>query len=404
MRLRSNAQGFIEFVGLMALIMCFVALSIDAVLPALSMMGADLGVNNANDIQLVITSVFMGVASGQLIYGPLSDSYGRKPAVYLGFSIFIIGSIVCLFSVDMQTMLIGRFLQGLGAAGPRIVTLAIVRDQYKGAQMARVMSLIMTLFILSPVVAPLVGQLVLMFAGWREIFVLMLAIALIALFWFTVRLPESLAVEKRTPLRPVIIWSSIKELFSHQASRGFVLGLGLTFGAFLGFLNSVQQILQDLYQLGAMFPVYFAVLAGGIGVASILNAKLVLLLGMRFLVLGAQLVTSVVSCCTWLLLVYFDSSLPLWALMIYFSLMLFALGVLFGNLNALAMEPFGHVAGLASSVVGAISTFMAVGFGIIVGQAFDDTVLPVIAGFALLGTSSGFITYWAFKFRSSASS
>lgn len=304
----------------------------------------------------------------------------------------------------MQTMLFGRFLQGLGAAGPRIVTLAIVRDQYKGAQMARVMSLIMTLFILSPVVAPLVGQLVLMFAGWREIFVLMLAIALIALFWFAIRLPESLAVEKRTPLRPVIIWNSIKELFAHQASRGFVLGLGLTFGAFLGFLNSVQQVLQDLYQLGAIFPVYFAVLAGGIGVASISNAKLVLLLGMRFLVLGAQLVTSIVSCCTWLFLVYFDSSLPLWALMLYFSLMLFALGVLFGNLNALAMEPFGHVAGLASSVVGAISTFMAVGFGIVVGQAFDDTVLPVIAGFALLGTSSGFITYWAFKHRCSASS
>ncbi|MCP4597388.1 MAG: multidrug effflux MFS transporter [Neptuniibacter sp.] len=383
----------------MALIMCFVALSIDAVLPALALIGSDLGVSNPNDIQLVITGVFFGVAAGQLVYGPLSDAWGRKPSVYLGFSIFIVGSFVCLFAEDMQGMLLGRFLQGLGAAGPRIVTLAIVRDQYKGAQMARVMSFIMTLFILSPVVAPLIGQVVLMFAGWQEIFILLLVVGLIALIWFAFRLPETLPLDRRTPMRPVVIWNSMKELLAHQASRGFVLGLGLTFGAFLGFLNSVQQIMQDLYQQGAMFPVYFALLAAGIGAASLLNAKLVLWLGMRSLLLGAQLLTVVSSVIAWWFALYLDLNPPFWSMMIYFSLVLFAMGIQFGNLNALAMEPFGHVAGLASSVVGAVSTFVAVGLGLIVGQAFDNTVIPVIMGFAVLGASSGAITFWAFRHR-----
>ena len=182
----------------------------------------------------------------------------------------------------------------------------------------------------------------------------------------------------------------------------FVLGLGLSFGAFLGFLNSVQQIMQDIYQQGAMFPVYFALLALGIGAASLLNAKLVLWLGMRTLLLGAQIMTVIVSVIAWLLALSYDVNPPFESMMIYFGIVLFALGIQFGNLNALAMEPFGHVAGLASSVVGAVSTFIAVGLGMIVGQAFDNTVMPVIMGFALLGCGSGVITFWAFRHRCKA--
>lgn len=377
--------GFGEFVALMALIMCLVALSIDAMLPALDQMGAALNVATANDIQLVISVVFLGVATGQLIYGPLADAKGRKPTVYLGFALFIIGTLCALFAQDLQTMLIGRFLQGLGAAGPRIVTVAIVRDQYKGKEMARVMSLIMTIFILCPVVAPLLGQGVLLVAGWREIFGLLLVLALIALIWFGVRQHETLPIERQVPISAERIINNTREVLGHRAALSYMIALGFVFGAFIGFLSSVQQVLQGVYDLGAMFPVYFAVLAISIGTASYTNSRLVMRFGMRTLALTATAFIGGLSLLALPLFYLLEGVPPLWLWMTYLLLTLFCVGLLFGNLNAMAMEPFGHIAGMASAMVGAVSTFMAVSLGTLVGQLFDGTVLPIVAGFTLLG-------------------
>lgn len=377
--------GFREFVALMALIMCLVALSIDAMLPALDQMGDALGVSEANDIQLVISVVFLGVAVGQLIYGLLADAWGRKRTVYLGFALFISGTLCSLLAQDLTTMLIGRFLQGLGAAGPRIVTVAIVRDQHKGKEMARVMSLIMTIFILCPVVAPLLGQGVLLIAGWREIFALLLVLALIAVSWFGLRQHETLPPEKRIPIALPRIRENLREIGSQRAALSYMVALGFVFGAFIGFLSSVQQVLQGVYGLGDIFPVYFAVLAISIGSASFSNAKLVMTFGMRSLALFATAVITIVSL---LALPLFKAQVgvpPLWLWMGYLLLTLFCVGLLFGNLNAMAMEPFGHIAGIASAAVGAVSTFMAVALGTLVAQQFNGTVLPVVVGFALLG-------------------
>ena len=187
--------GFSEFVALMAFVTCFVAMSIDLMLPALSQIGQDLEVLRDNDTQLIITTIFIGVAIGHIFYGPLADVVGRKPATYLGFAIFILGTSISLFSYSMDMMLLGRFLQGLGAAGPRIVTIAIVRDKSEGPEMARVMSLIMTVFVLVPVVAPIIGQGILWLSGWRMMFVFLLVAALAILLWFGLRLPETLIVE-----------------------------------------------------------------------------------------------------------------------------------------------------------------------------------------------------------------
>lgn len=387
----SNSQsdparaGFGEFVALMALIMCLVALSIDAMLPALDQMGVALNVAAANDIQLVISVVFLGVATGQLIYGPLADAKGRKPTVYLGFALFILGTLFSLFAQDLQTMLVGRFLQGLGAAGPRIVTVAIVRDQYKGKEMARVMSLIMTIFILCPVVAPLLGQGVLLVAGWREIFGLLLALALIAVVWFGLRQHETLLQERRIPISAKRVLANIKEVIGQRAALSYMIALGFVFGAFIGFLSSIQQVLQGLYDLGAMFPVYFAVLAISIGTASYTNSRLVMRFGMRSLALTATSFITAFSLLALPLFYVLGGVPPLWLWMAYLLLTLFCVGLLFGNLNAMSMEPFGHIAGMASAIVGAVSTFIAVSMGTVVGQLFDGTVLPIVGGFALLG-------------------
>lgn len=387
--------GFTEFVALMAFVTCFVAMAIDLMLPALSYIGSDLGVERPNDTQLIISVIFLGVAFGQVLYGPLSDVVGRKPAIYLGFSVFIIGTLMSILAQSMEMMLLGRLFQGLGAAGPRIVTVAIVRDKHKGPQMARVMSLIMTVFILVPVVAPIIGQGILMIADWRMIFVFLLLMALLILGWFGVRLPETLEQDKRQSFSVTKLSDSFKEVIANKTAMAYVISLGLVFGAFLAFLSSVQQVLQDLYELGAAFPFYFAVLAMGIGASNFLNAKLVMRFGMKRLVMFAQVGSSVLSALALLAMVWLGAVPPLWFLMSYFMLLLMGVGLLFGNLNALSMEPFGHIAGLASSFVGVVSTLMAVILGMIVGQAFNGTVVPLMLGFVVLPGIAFFVTRWA---------
>ncbi|MGK0496822.1 multidrug effflux MFS transporter [Neptuniibacter pectenicola] len=387
--------GFSEFVALMAFVTCFVAMSIDLMLPALSQIGQDLEVLRDNDTQLIITTIFIGVAIGHIFYGPLADVVGRKPATYLGFAIFILGTSISLFSYSMDMMLLGRFLQGLGAAGPRIVTIAIVRDKSEGPEMARVMSLIMTVFVLVPVVAPIIGQGILWLSGWRMMFVFLLVAALAILLWFGLRLPETLTVEKRSKFSVKIVMNSFKEVISNRVAMAYVIASGLGFGAFLGFLNSVQQVLQDLYHLGAKFPFYFAVLATGIGVASFINSKLVMRFGMKTLVLGTQMITIIISLLALISTFWLGAVPPLWCVMVYFMLVLMGIGLLFGNLNALSMEPFGHIAGLASGLIGGVSTLIAVIAGMLVGQAFNQTLIPIMLGFILLPGLSFAMTYWA---------
>ncbi|MGB0468550.1 MAG: multidrug effflux MFS transporter [Pontibacterium sp.] len=391
---KDNA-GFGEFIALMAFIMCLVALSTDTILPALPEMRHDLAVADVNDIQLTISVLFIGVATGQLIYGPMADVKGRRPTIFLGFFLFVIGSLVCYFSTSLEVMLVGRFLQGLGAAGPRIVTLAIVRDKYQGREMARVLSLIMTIFILCPIIAPLLGQGVLMVAGWREIFALLLLLAVVAWLWFGFRQPETLLPEQRTAFSYKAMSGSVKEVFQHRTSLCYITGLGFIFGSFIGFLNSVQQVLQELYALGEAFPFYFAVLAAGLGLSSFINSKLVMRFGMRRLALSTLCYVAFISAVAVWVSLLAEGVPALWVIMLYFVQILFCMGLVFGNLNALSMEPFGHIAGMASGVVGALSTLIAVGVGTLVGQAFNDTVIPLITGFGVLGALSAIMTYMA---------
>ncbi|MDO6513689.1 MULTISPECIES: multidrug effflux MFS transporter [unclassified Neptuniibacter] len=394
--LQTRAEiGFTEFVALMAFVTCFVAMSIDLMLPALFQIGQDLGVQRDNDTQLIVSTIFIGVAIGHLIYGPLADVIGRKPSIYLGFAIFILGTLISLFAVNMSMMLVGRLLQGLGAAGPRIVTIAIVRDKSHGSEMARVMSLIMTVFILVPVIAPIIGQGILLVSNWRMMFAFLFFAAVFILIWFALRLPESLPLDQRSQFSVKSIVSGCCEVVTNRVAMAYVIASGLGFGAFLGFLSSIQQVLQDLYHLGAKFPLYFAVLATGIGVASFINSKLVMRFGLRQLVMGTQVATLIISIAVLISTYWLSPVPPLWFVMGYFLVVLMGIGLLFGNLNALSMEPFGHIAGLASGVIGGVSTLIAVVAGVVVGQAFNETLVPIIVGFILLPGLSLLFTYWA---------
>ncbi len=383
-----------EFVSLMAILTSLLALSIDAMLPALPQIGMDLGVTSENHTQLIVSSMFFGFAAGQIVFGPLSDSFGRKPVVYLGLSIFIIGDVISILSTDFTTMLIGRVLQGVGVAGPRVVSIALVRDQFEGRAMARIMSLIMMVFIAVPALAPALGQGILYFAPWRYIFSFILSLAVIALIWFAIRQPETLPAENRATFSFRRVFSAIRETCLNRTAFGYTVAAGLVFGAFIGYLSSAQQIFQNQYGLGDQFPYYFGALALAIGAASYSNARLVQRLGMRALSWRALQVLCGVSVLFMVAAYSLNSWLPLWAFMVWAAIAFFAIGFLFGNFNALAMEPLGHIAGTGAAVIGSLTTFISLTFGVYIGQIYDGSVLPLIGGFAGLGAASMGVMLW----------
>ncbi len=386
--------GFVEFVFLMALIISLIALSIDAMLPALPAILADLDVARVNDGQYVISMLFAGMGLGQILFGPLSDAVGRRASMLLGFVIFAVGCVFALTATSFGTMLFGRFLQGLGASGPRIITIALVRDIYKGREMARVMSFIMTIFILVPVVAPALGQLIIAFASWRYIFAMFLLIVVIVAPWFYLRQPETLPAERRNPMSPARLLLDTAAILRIRATLGYTLTMGCIFGAFIAYLSTSQQIFQVQYGLGTLFPLYFGILACAIGGASLVNARLVMRFGMRRLSRIALITICGLSLAAWAIAKLYAGQPPLALLMTYLLPLFFCFGILFGNLNALAMEPLGHVAGLGSAVVGTISTLLSVVFGVVAADAYDRTVVPLIAGFALLGLAGLMLALW----------
>lgn len=391
---RQTRPRYGEFVVLMALMISLVALSIDAMLPALTEIGADLGVRHVNQSQLIVSALFLGLAAAQMVYGPLSDSLGRKPAIYAGFVLFIVGCLLSTVATSFEVMLAGRFLQGMGAAGPRIVTIALVRDQYEGRAMARIMSLVMAVFIMVPALAPAVGQGILMVGHWRAIFGVLLAVALIALVWFGLRQPETLPPERRSPFSLIRIALAVRETCTHRIAFGYTIAAGLIFGAFVGYLNSAAQIFQGQYGLGQQFPLYFALLALAIGAASYLNARLVMRYGMRLLSSRALMALSAWSLVFFAITYAAAGAPPLWVLMTYCLFAFFCIGILFGNFNALAMEPLGHIAGVGAAVVGSLTTFISLALGTLIGQSYDGTVLPLIGSFALLGIVSIAVMRW----------
>ena len=389
-----TSLSYLEFVVMVSIMMSLMALSIDAMLPALSQIGSDLNVQNPNERQLVVSTIFIGVAVGQLFFGPLSDKTGRKPAMYIGYSLYICGSLISAFAYNFPMMLFGRLLQGIGISAPRAVLLALVRDQYEGRLMARVMSFVSTVMLLIPMIAPTLGQAILLHAGWRSIFFSFILMALITLIWFALRMPETLAPENRRPFSLKRIVDTTIEIIKIRPAFGYTISIGLISGAFLGYLNSAQQIFQEHYALGERFPLYFALIALSIGLASFSNAQLVVRFGMRFLVRWSLIVILGLAILALGIVILTSGQLPLWLVLTYLISTFFCVGILFGNQNALAMEPLGHLAGIGAAVVGSLSTLISIPLGTLIGQSYNGTVAPLIIGIAVLSGLSIGVVRW----------
>lgn len=388
MHVKKSQAGNVEFICLMAVLMSLVALAIDAVLPALTKIGESLGVGSANSTQLIISVFFIGMSFGQMIYGPISDSFGRKKALYLGMFIFLLGSAVSLFSTTFTSMLIGRVCQGFGISSCRVISIAMIRDKFEGREMARIMSLIMVFFIIVPAIAPSLGQVILFYADWRSIFLLVVVVAVVGFFWLFFRQPETLAKEKRRPFLPATIIAGIVETLKHPLSRSYMLASGIIFGAFIGYLSSAPQILQIQYSLGEAFSLYFGGLALAIGISSFFTSRLVMRFGMEKLSFFALILLSLTSASFFLYARNVSGHPPLPIFMAYLTLAFFCFGVLFGGFSTLAVQPLGHIAGVATSVISSVQTLVSVAVGGLVGQCYNGTVLPLVLGFFLCGLTS----------------
>lgn len=385
----ARSISFKEFIVLMAALMSLTALSIDVMLPALNQIATDLGSTNPNDGQYIISILFIGLVLGQILYGPISDAKGRKNTLYLAISIFIFGCLVSIFATNFSTMLFGRFLQGLGSAGPRIIVLAIIRDSHKGKEMAKMMSFIMSVFILVPALAPALGELILKFTSWDGIFLALIILSFTSLAWFALRQEETL--KHKQPLNFLAVKNATIETLKNPISLKHTIVMGLMFGSFLGYLSTSQQILQIQYKLGEKFPLYFAILAFSSGLASLLNSRLVMRFGMKKLSQASIFLLALVSLLFLPITLYFQGEPPILIYMVYCMVCFFCTGIAFGNLTSIAMEPLGHIAGTAAAVIGSLSTFISIPIGIAIGQFYANTIYPIVFGFFILASISFFI-------------
>lgn len=364
------------------------AFSIDAMMPALEQIGDELGIVVENDRQFIITALFLGFSVGVLFYGFLADRFGRRVPVLCGFLLYCIGSVACVTADSFTMMLVGRVLQGLGAAGPYVLSIAIVRDSYKGDEMARLLSLIMMVFIGVPMIAPFIGQGLLLLAGWRSIFAVLMIYAVLVMLWFWLRQPESLSAEDRQMLSCGQIKRSVLEVLRHSVSARYMIVIGLLAGSFIAYLSTAQQVFQEMYQLGERFPIVFASLAGVFGISSFLNSRLVLHVAPAVLVKVA--IALIIGASVIYLVAFRDFSQvpPLPAHLAFIAVIMCAFAMLFGNTTSLAMEPMGHIAGAASSVINSLSTLIAIVLATLVGSQLDSTPHPVVAGFGLLAIAA----------------
>ncbi|MFV2052777.1 multidrug effflux MFS transporter [Aliiroseovarius sp. YM-037] len=375
-----------EFIAMIAMLFATIAFSIDAMLPALPTIGEELTPDDLNQAQLVITSFVFGMGVGTLFTGPLSDAFGRKVVLLSGAALYAAMALLAWWAESLETLLAARALQGLGAAGPRVVALAIVRDLYSGRQMARIMSFVMLVFSLVPALAPSLGAVIIYFLGWRAIFATFVIFAAATGLWLALRQSETLPIEARIPFRFANFMSAFREVGSNKMFVLSVLVQTLVFGMLMSVISTTQQIYDVTFDEGARFPLWFGATAIIASSASLVNAALVVRLGMRYLIsvaLAGQFIASLLMAVMtagglWPDWAYFPAYFA-WSTSIFFIL-----GLTLGNLNALAMEPMGHIAGMAASIIGAVSTVLAVLIAVPIGLAFDGTPVPLAVGAVVL--------------------
>ena len=372
-----------EFIALMAALMAINALAIDIMLPALPAMGEALNVASSNKRQWVIGAYVLGFGITQLVVGPLSDRFGRKVPLLAGVALYIVAAFSAIEATSFETLLFMRFVQGVGASGTRVITMSVIRDLYQGSAMAEITSLVFMVFMVVPILAPNIGQLILLKGSWFYIFGFMGALASVLLVWAILRLPETLHPEYRRPFSFSAVTQGFGVVFGNRVALFYGLTGMFVLGGLFGFITSAQQIYVDLYGLWALFPVAISSTAAVMSFSSFVNSKIVSRFGMRA-VTSVALFAYVFFAVVLLIASGFGLP-PLWLLFICITGIMCCFGWVGSNTNALSMEPLGEVAGTASSVFGFMQTAGSALLGSFIGQSFDGTVRPLAMGYLIFG-------------------
>jgi len=375
-----------QFIAIIASMMALNAVAIDIMLPAFPNIAASFNILDAKEIQYVLLSYVIGFGLAQLFFGPVSDRFGRRAPLFFGVALYAICALAGALAPSFEFLLISRFLQGVGAAATRVIAISVVRDTHSGRGMAATMSLVMMVFMVVPVFAPMIGQVMVLAGDWRLIFIFMAVISLLVGGWALLRLPETLKPEDRRPLTAKSIAQAFAIVLSNRVSLFYTLATSFFFGSLFAFLNVAQPIYVEIYQLGAYFPVAFAAVAVIMAGSAFVNSRLVGRLGQRRLSHGA-------------LIGYFGFALlmagltamgpsPFWLFFGISMMMMPLFGFVGSNFNSIAMEPLGAIAGTASSALGFAQTVIGGVVGALIGQAYDGTVFPLAAGYAVVSALS----------------
>ena len=387
--------GFKEFVAMVASLMAINALSIDPMLPALPAIGKSLHIVHENDRQWIIVAYFMGLGVGSLLYGPLSDRYGRRPILLTCLGLFLVTTIFCAMAQSFAVMLAGRAMAGFFAAACRVISVSIVRDRFYGDRMARIMSLIFLVFMTVPILAPSFGQAVLLFARWRWIFWILAILLLFQFIWLWIRLPETLTRENRVAIRAADIFATLRFIVTHRSAIGYMTASGVVMGGLVGFITSVQQIFFDIFDRADIFPFAFAAIASFMCVGSFGNSRLVERIGARRLSQGALMAMILLSALH--SLVAWAEMESVWSFIAFQALTMLAFAFTGSNFGAISMEPFSRGAGMASSFQAFLTTIVSALLGAFVGSQFNGTTLPLALGFMTYGAVAMLLVIWAEK-------
>ena len=379
-------MGFKQFVALIAAMMAINALSIDIMLPALPEIGRDLGLTDDNQRQWIITAYLLGFGVAQLVYGPLADRYGRRPVLLVSLGLYTACSIAAAFASSFELMILSRVAQGVGAAATRVLAVSIVRDCYSGRRMASVMSLTFIVFLAAPIIAPSLGQGIVLVAPWHWIFAFLALFGATITAWVALRLPETLRPENRTPLSPAGVIGAFRLALTTRMAIGYMLAQTCIIGALFGFITSSQQVFADAFGRPGLFTTMFAVVAGFIAVSSFLNSRIVERLGTRRV--SHTALVGFIALASIHALVALSGQETVWTFLVLQSAMMFCFGLVGSNFNAMAMEPLGHIAGTGSAVQGFVTTTGGAIIGGLIGAQFNGTAVPMTLGFVGCGLAA----------------
>lgn len=391
-----RAERLALYIALTAL----TAFAIDGVLPTMPMIESAFDAEPSFSGAQIITAFVLGMAVGELVIGPISDAFGRRPAVFAGLVVFAIGTVFAATADNFAAVITGRFIQGIGVAGPKIGTRAMIRDRYEGAEMAKIMSVIFTLLILVPMIAPAFGALIATSTGWRGVFWSYLTFAAGLGGWLWLRHPETLPVEKRVPLNPHSLWQNIREMLFRMDVMPIVIATGFVFGAQLTYFAVAANLFVAVYNASVPMPVLLAFLATGTALALMLNVWLVGRTGMEAPIFTGLLVLGLSGTGLLIAAVFYSGHPPLAILLGLTWFAFFALGLLFGNLNAFAMRPLGDLAGLGSSIIASVSSLVAFVFASVVETVVVAPVWAIAWAFILAAPLSAFFILLAIPARS----